>query len=103
VDNTIFYDKIKNSTFKDKVPNSGELYNCLYDVMPDDLKEIREYLLKYKNLNHSLSGISHTYFIASKERNVDNNFIIQLNKNFPKYKILLRKRMPEYKYFRMYR
>ncbi len=97
------YEEIKKHNWEQKEYNNNELYSCLYDLMPDELKRLREYLLQYKDLQHSLSGISNTYFIATHEKRLDNDFLIELNKKFPAFKLILKKNANGYRFLRMYR
>lgn len=62
-------------------------HNDFMNVMPDELKKLREFLLtNYKNLQHCLSGSGSAYYIASKTF-ILNHIKKDILNNFPDYKL----------------
>ena len=62
------------------------LYNDYLRVLPEELLRIKDFLSKYPDLAHSLSGLSSTYFLAGYD-NIPAKVMIDLKKHFPKYKL----------------
>lgn len=76
---------ISIKTFKE-----GILYNDFNEFMPDELKRLREFLLNYPELNHSLSGIGPSYFIATNNL-VTASLKRTLKKEFPNFNSKIQK------------
>lgn len=81
------FQKIDSITFPKVIYKPETLHNDFMNVMPDELKKLREFLLtNYKNLQHSLSGSGSSYFIASKTPLL-NHIKKDILNNFPDYKL----------------
>lgn len=60
------------------------LYNDFNKVVPSELLRLRNFLLTYEHLSHSLLGIGKSYFIASEET-IDTSLRKTLKREFPEY------------------
>lgn len=92
---------INNPIKKEQEYIEGILYNDFINVMPDELKKLRNFLLEnYSNLNHSLSGSGSAYYIASPtgipnkiKKDIANNFkdyTFYNQNNCNKHKIIIK-------------
>ena len=66
------------------IPNNI-VHNDFLSVIPSDIKKIREFLTNYK-LDHSLSGIGSSYFIAFREKAFNFKIRTSLKTEFPNCK-----------------
>ena len=60
------------------------LYNDFNKLVPSELLRLRDFLLTYKDLSHSLLGVGKSYFIAS-EKIIDSSLRKTLKREFPEY------------------
>ena len=66
----------------DKKLREGIFQNDFTNIMPEELKRIRNFLREYPDIFHSLSGIGPAYFIAS-EKYIDPKIKKVLKEEFP--------------------
>lgn len=81
------YRKLDEFAFIKKEYLNNTLYNDFVKVMPQELIKLREFLNKYDNINHSLTGSGSAYYIASHELFHNPLIINDIKKNFPDFKI----------------
>lgn len=81
------FQKIDSMTLPKVIYKPEIFHNDFMNVMPDELKKLREFLLtNYENLQHSLSGSGSSYYIASKTP-ILNYIKKDILNNFPNYKL----------------
>lgn len=95
------FQRIDELPFEEKEYINNILHNDFIKVMPEDLKKLREYLMQYKDLSHSLSGSGSTYFIASPTPAIPNEVITGIRENFPEYKLRKCKKAEGHRLFKM--
>ena len=79
--------------------NPCVLHNDFVHVMPEELKKLREYLMQFKSLNHSLTGTGSSYFLANDVLCFDNhNMVHDIKKEFPKFKIYTHKKIEGHRF-----
>ncbi len=72
------------------------LYNDFISVMPSELLRIRDFLSNYPNIDHSLSALGPSYYIASPTY-IEPSLKKVLKKEFPDYKIYNQKNSQAHK------
>lgn len=75
---------ITKDNLRKKIFQPGIIHNDFNDFMPDELKRLRNFLLKYPNIEHSLSGVGPAYFVASKSL-ITNELKRTLKYEFPNF------------------
>lgn len=84
------FDSIPKDHLNIKNFKEGTIYNDFNEFMPDELKRLREFLLNYPELNHSLSGIGPSYFIATNNL-IPTTLKRTLKKEFPNFNSKIQK------------
>lgn len=102
-DNNNLFEDAKNVAYSKVNYDNKKIFNCLNDMMPDELKKMRDYLLKYNEFNHGLMGMSGNYLIAFPDDKNISNLFFELNNKFPNYKLLIKTRATNYKFLRMFK
>lgn len=91
------FTKIDSIQLKKTSYQSGILHNDFMNIMPAELKTLREFILtNYPELQHSLSGSGSAYYIAS-EKPILNHVKQDIFKAFPNYTIYNQKNCKKHK------
>lgn len=88
------YKKLDNHGLVLQEYNPDVLHNDFVNVMPDELKKLREYLMQFKSLHHSLTGSGSCYFLANDILSFNHdNMVHNIREEFPKFKVYTHKKI----------
>lgn len=81
------FNKIDSQYFNKMKYLNNNLYNDFNFVMSEELMKLRYFLNNYPYLNHSLNGCGSSYFIALNKMSDSIQYISDIRKNFPNFKV----------------
>lgn len=81
------FDKFDSKHFNKMKYLNNNLYNDFNYIMSEELMKLRFFLNNYSFSNHSLNGCGSSYFIALNKMSDSIQYISDIRKNFPNFKV----------------